>query len=516
MTIRPDQDTLPCDDGSACLDDDDVLAFAVESISDPARRARIERHLDICPRCLELVSHVARDSRSEADELRSGSVLVTTLQPGSTIAGRYSITRFVARGGMGEVYEARDTKLKERVALKTVVCTAGDSASAVRKLFAEVQLARRIHHPHVCRIHELHEHREANARRPSVHFLTMEFIDGERLGQRIRDRGPLPLDEACHVAGQLLQGLEAAHAANVLHLDFKTDNVMLRHGRTPSHAVIMDFGLSRAVDADARLRTSEQTQLVGSMAYMSPEQVECRRSLGTETDIYAFGVVLFEMLTGRLPFDGDTPVAVMLKRLRERPPAPSRFVPQLPPRLDQFVLRCLSRDLHLRYRDARSARHAFEQAVLQQDTSPKPASSSRIAFAAMTAALLALSVTVYLHTRAPAGSTSPAPAGRSLPGAAPEISVAPLRAVEPSDAPVPTPPPASSPTPLLPERAAPAPAEAADRASSAERPRLKARARPPPTNSAPAAAEPPRSPPPEPARRSALPGLPTRLLGPDE
>jgi serine/threonine protein kinase len=497
----PDREILPAVDDSACLDDDDVLAFAVESSGDPARRARIERHLDICPRCLELVAHVAQDSRSEREDVRSGSVLITTLQTGSTLAERYSIRRFVARGGMGEVYEALDTKLNERVALKTVVSTDGDSARAVRKLFAEVQLARRIQHPHVCRIHELHEHRDANARRPSLHFLTMEFIDGERLGQRIKNRGPLSVEHACHIAGQLLQGLEAAHAANVLHLDFKTDNVMLRKGRTPAHAVIMDFGLSRAVDAEARLRSSEQKELVGSMAYMSPEQVECRRSLGKETDIYAFGVVLFEMLTGRLPFDGDTPVAVMLKRLRERPAAPSRFVPDLPPRLDQFVLRCLSRDLHVRFGDARAARLALERAMSPEPSSARSPLSSRLLLSAAGAVLVALGVAAHLRTGVQAArnvSTEPS---------TPALAIAALPATS-SAALLPAPPPSAAPAP--PPSAAPVQASAA-----ARRQPSKARARPPAATARPSS-EPARPPQTEPVRRPALPGVPRRLLGPGE
>jgi serine/threonine protein kinase len=358
-------DTLPSGASQRCLTDDDVLGFVWGATLDQGDRIRLDEHLDTCAACFELVCQVARESQATRT---SASVavaprLATTFAPGTLLSGRFHIVRFVARGGMGEVYEALDAKLSERVALKTVVCSAEDSPRAVRKLLGEVQLARRIQHPNVCRIHELHEHQPPEAAAP-VPFLSMEYIDGERLGDYVHRRGRLPVDEAVHVARQLLDGLRAAHAAHVIHLDFKTDNVMLRHGRDDAEAVIMDFGLSRAFDNDARLRTSDHLHFAGSLAYMSPEQIECSDRLGPEADIYAFGIVFFEMLTGRLPFEGDSPMAVMMKRLKERPPPPSRIVPGLPPGLDAFVLKCLSRDRRARYQDVASMSAALREAIL--------------------------------------------------------------------------------------------------------------------------------------------------------
>jgi hypothetical protein len=272
-----------------------------------------------------------------------------------------------------------------------------------------VQLARRIQHRHVCRIHELHEHRDVGDD-SAAHFLTMEFVDGERLGQRIREQGPLELGVACQIARQMLLGLEAAHRARVLHLDFKSDNVMLRSSHTPPEAVIMDFGLSRAFDTEAWLRTSERRELIGSMAYMSPEQIECRRTLGTGTDVYAFGVVLFEMLTGRLPFDGDSPVTIMLKRLKERPLPVSRFT-RVPPALDAFILRCLSRDQRGRYRDASDALLAFDKAAA---TSPADVRRARLRRGALVAAVSAgfLGTSAAVYQRVEQAST---PASATLP-----------------------------------------------------------------------------------------------------
>jgi hypothetical protein len=350
-----------------CLTDDDVMAFLHGGM--PRQRLdRIDGHIDECVHCFELI----RAATPDAEILdASHGFLGLTLRTGALAGGRYRIARFVDRGGMGEVYEARDIKLDERVALKTVLCTSGDSTQAVRKLFAEVQLARRIAHRHVCRIYDLHEHRDGPDS-PLVHFLTMEYIEGEKLSRYLSSRR-LPVDEACGIARQLLLGLEAAHEAGVLHLDFKSDNVMLRAGSATPEAIVMDFGLSRALDAQSRLRTSEQNQIAGSLAYMAPEQVECQHVLGKAADIYAFGVVLFEMLTGRLPFEGPSPAAVMYKRLKSTPPTPSSLRAEIPKALDDFVLTCLSREPRLRYLNATKALAALEAI----DLSPEAARGAR-------------------------------------------------------------------------------------------------------------------------------------------
>jgi len=483
-------DTLPS--LGDCLSEDEVLAFAQGSDAPSSVRARIDEHLDACPVCLELVSHVARDSQDSRDQnlgRRSRPCspgIATTFAPGALVGGRYRIERFVARGGMGEVYEARDHKLNERVALKAVVCTAEDSPRAARKLCDEVQLARRIQHHNVCRIHELHEHVARGSDHP-VQFLSMEFIDGVRLGDYIRHGGRLSLDDAVSVARQLLAGLRAAHAAHVLHLDFKTDNVMLRNGQGVAGVVIMDFGLSRAFESEARLRTSEHRELAGSLAYMSPEQVECRERLGPEADIYAFGIVLFEMLTGRLPFEGDSPVAMMMKRLKERPPPPSRVVPGLSSCLDSFVLKCLSRDARSRYHDIASAVAALESAVSR----PTPAGRWRPGIrAALALATLLGGATWYLRVGLPERtSASDDQTELALERLEPARVAPPVAAQDSTPLPKEPPPPAR---PLVPaERVEPRAKRPASDAPARRKPAPASGAKPP--------------------RPSPLPGAPSRL-----
>src|SRR6478736_10128666 len=180
-----------------CLSDEDVLAFASGTL-DTSRHLEAHLHFDQCEVCQRLLSEAAHalatavtDPLPETDELSWH----TTFQPGTLVGNRYLIRHFIARGGMGEVYEAFDRELQERVALKTVTSTACDNASAVRRLKAEVQLARRVSHPNVCRIYDFGTHVVPETFTP-ISFLTMEFVEGETLGQRIRLVGALPIDEA--------------------------------------------------------------------------------------------------------------------------------------------------------------------------------------------------------------------------------------------------------------------------------------------------------------------------------
>ena len=283
---------------------------------------------------------------------------VTTFATGSVVAERYRVERFIGKGGMGEVYLAHDVLMNKVVALKTPLCTSSDDPSAVRKFFDEARNADRITHANICRVYALQEHRDPTGTRPVVPFFTMEFIEGESLAARLK-RGLLPLPTTRVIARQLLEGLRAAHEKRVLHLDFKSDNVMLRRGGQAIEAVIMDFGLSR--ERDAILRTSQYQRGIGTLPYMALEQLEGRRNLAPTVDVYAFGVVLHEMLTGRLPFQETSIGAMLIKQLKERPAPPSSWRPELSPQVDAFVLKCLSRSPGRRFEDARAALAEFER-----------------------------------------------------------------------------------------------------------------------------------------------------------
>jgi serine/threonine protein kinase len=181
---------------------------------------------------------VELDSMERLATVMGSGLRMTTFAEGKRLAHRFDVTRFVDRGGMGEVYEAFDRVVGARVALKALLCTAAEDESPASRLGEEVNLARRIAHPNVCRIYDLHEHREVE--RQPLRFLAMEFIDGVTLKEHLL-KGLMAIEEACSIARQLLMGLAAVHSAGVLHLDFKSQNVMLRRGASPAQPVVMDF-----------------------------------------------------------------------------------------------------------------------------------------------------------------------------------------------------------------------------------------------------------------------------------
>lgn len=267
-----------------------------------------------------------------------------TFRAGDVVARRYRVVRFIARGGMGEVYEAFDGDLSARVALKTVLSTVCDDPRAVRRLKAEVQLAHRVSHENVCRIYDLGVH-SFDGGRGVVHFLTMEYIEGERLSERIA-RGRLTPSESLDVARRLLNGLRAAHTAGILHRDFKSDNVMLRPspgGRTTP--VIMDFGLARRLEDDAARLSGNG--LSGTPCYMAPEQLE-GQPLTIASDIYSFGVVWFETLTAQLPFSPRTPFDRLLRPARSA----AALNADVPAAIDGILRRCLERQKSKRFASA--------------------------------------------------------------------------------------------------------------------------------------------------------------------
>jgi tetratricopeptide (TPR) repeat protein/tRNA A-37 threonylcarbamoyl transferase component Bud32/TolB-like protein len=308
-----------------------------------------------------------------------------TFAPGAVLAQRYKVVRFIARGGMGEVYEVDDLELRERVALKTVRPEVAGDTTTVERFRREIQLARKVTHPNVCRIFDVSHHRPEDGA-PGVIFLTMELLLGETLAERLRRAGPVQPPEALPIARQVADALYAAHQAGVVHRDLKPGNIMLVEGRGTLRAVVTDFGL-------ARLESGEDHQglaltaagVVGTPAYLAPEQIE-GKEVTPAVDVYAFGIVLYEMLTGTVPFIGDTALSTAVKRLQEAPPSPRLHAPGLDQRWEAAILRCLAREPAGRFPTAPAAVEAISRAEPQRlgpnvlvPPSPEPAGARRSA-----------------------------------------------------------------------------------------------------------------------------------------
>jgi predicted ATPase/tRNA A-37 threonylcarbamoyl transferase component Bud32 len=268
---------------------------------------------------------------------------------------RFEVLRIIARGGMGVVAEAEDRALGTRVALKFIQPSlAGDPA--VRERFRrEILLARRITHRNVCRIFELFS---TQADGEQVLFLTMELLEGETLSERLQ-RGPLTPEVALPLVQQMVEALEAAHAQGIVHRDFKSSNVLLVPDGTAERVVVTDFGIARALERE-RSRDPEMTAegLLGTPGYMAPEQV-LGGHVTPATDIYALGVVLFEMLSGELPFQRETPMATALARVSAPAPRVSSRRPGVDPTWDGVVATCLAREPVFRYAAVRDVIRAL-------------------------------------------------------------------------------------------------------------------------------------------------------------
>jgi Tol biopolymer transport system component len=273
--------------------------------------------------------------------------------PGQIVSARYKIVRLIGRGGMGQVYEAEDLELREPVALKTLLPEIAEDNRAIERFKREI-LARKVAHPNVCRVFDLGYHVTSSGSK--VAFLTMELLAGATLAERLKEEGRMSTAEALPIINQVAEGLAAAHQAGIIHRDFKCRNVILvpaKDAQGRVRAVITDFGLARHADPRESAGDSGPGtgRGMGTPDYMAPEQVGGEQA-GPAADIYALGVVIYEMVTGALPFEGETPLEVAVRRLKEGPIPPRSRVPELDPNWEKVILRCLERHPGLRFETA--------------------------------------------------------------------------------------------------------------------------------------------------------------------
>ena len=273
--------------------------------------------------------------------------LFSVLDPGQLLLGRFRIVQLAGRGGMGEVYEAEDLQLRERVAVKTIRAQVGGDDRMLDRFRREIALSRQVTHPNVCRMFEMHEATVSG--RPLV-FLTMEYLDGETLAEFLKREAPLTRQRAFPIIEQMTAALGAAHAAGVIHRDFKSSNVFLSKDRAGElRVVVTDFGLARTTDPDGQALSQTTTGFgAGTPAYMAPEQLEGHPA-GPAADLYALGVVMYEMATGQPPYAGDSPMRVAIRKVTERPALPRSLNPNVDSKWEAAILRCLERDPRDRY-----------------------------------------------------------------------------------------------------------------------------------------------------------------------
>jgi serine/threonine-protein kinase len=260
------------------------------------------------------------------------------LTTGTTFAGRYQIIEELGKGGMGRVYKVLDTKINEKIALKLIRPDISLDKNTITRFSNELKLARKVRHKNICQMFDLGEER-------GTHFITMEFVPGEDLKSMIRMSGHLAVGTTISIAKQICLGLTEAHDSGVVHRDLKPSNIMIDKG---GNARIMDFGIARSLKAKG---ITGSGVMIGTPEYMSPEQVE-GKEVDQRSDIYSLGVILYEMITGKVPFEGDTPFTIGVKHKSEIPKNPKELNAQMPDELSGLILRCLEKDRETRYQSA--------------------------------------------------------------------------------------------------------------------------------------------------------------------
>ncbi len=273
------------------------------------------------------------------------------LDAGFVLADRFRVVRFIAAGGMGEVYEALDLELNHPVAIKIVRPEIAAIPGMCERFRREVQLARQVTHPNVCRIYDIFRHREA-VREPIL-FLSMELLHGRTLAAELEEKPCLPAGQAIAILRQVAAGLDAAHAEGILHRDLKPGNILLEPDRNGAlRAVITDFGMAKGDhELTAQTTTGASQMLLGTVAYMSPEQIE-EQSLTPASDLYSMGLIAYQMVTGHNPFTARSPLHAAARRMTEVPQPPSHLRPDLDPAWDRALVRCLERDPKKRFHTA--------------------------------------------------------------------------------------------------------------------------------------------------------------------
>ena len=273
------------------------------------------------------------------------------VETGSFIADRYEILEKIGAGGMSDVYKAKDQVLGRFVAVKILKQEFAEDVNFVTKFHTEAQSAAGLQHPNIVNIYDVgsEEH---------VHFIVMEYVEGITLKTYIEKKGQLNYKEAISIAIQVARGIEAAHNNNIVHRDIKPQNIMISH---EGKVKVTDFGIARAATSN-----TIHSDVMGSVHYTSPEQAR-NGFVDGKSDIYSLGIVMYEMVTGRVPFDGDTTVSIAIQHLQEEMVAPSAYAPDLPISLEKIILKCTQKSQDRRYASMGDLLVDLKHALMEPD-----------------------------------------------------------------------------------------------------------------------------------------------------
>ncbi len=349
----------------SCLDEETILAFCRGTLADDGR-ARALEHIASCDECRALVSAVARSTMGAQDPAMAPTTPLggsppkmatgparAPVEAGDVLAGKYEVERVLGAGGMGVVVAARHTQLDRRVALKFLLPAACEVPGAVTRFVREGKAAARITSEHVARVTDV------GMLDGGAPYLVMEDLDGEDLGAVAKRRGRIPADEAALWVLQACEAIAEAHELGIVHRDLKPANLFLVESQGGGSVKVLDFGISKMLEsATSGGNMTQSAHLLGSPMYMSPEQITSARDVDSRSDIWSLGIVLYEMLSGTPPFQGESLPALCMEIVNASPPPLAAA--GVPPGLEAVVMRCLAKARDERFNDVAELALALE------------------------------------------------------------------------------------------------------------------------------------------------------------